>query len=304
MSVSKNIFKRIFVFAFWACAIFICFADSSYTVKKGDTLYSISRKYEITVAELQAANNLNESDVLKIGQKLVIPDPNISNAAVLSSEKKSVEKPVSENKKTDVGSSGGKSLANASDNSNVGKTYTVLKGDTLYSIAKKYGMSLSTLLNMNNLSTDSTIKVGQKLIVSNPNIVQSSSKTTTTGTIVQGDSSLLWPVENPSVVYKKGKVSAVELSAKKDEDVKSIRSGTVMYTGIYRGYGNIVFVESKTGLIYAYSWLGSVDVKKGDYVVCGDTVGKAGNTANGKHGLTFMVFKNGVPMDPAKAPRG
>ena len=103
----------------------------------------------------------------------------------------------------------------------------------------------------------------------------------------------------------KGKVSGVELSAKKNEQVKSIRAGTVMYTGMYRGYGNVVFVESKTGLIYAYSWLGSVNVKRGDYVVCGDTVGTAGKDPDtGRPRLTFMVFQNGMPMDPVKAPRG
>ena len=44
------------------------FADTTYIVKKGDTLYSISRRYELTVAELRTANNLSENDVLQAGQ--------------------------------------------------------------------------------------------------------------------------------------------------------------------------------------------------------------------------------------------
>ncbi len=40
------------------------FADITYKVEKGDTLYSISRKYQITVAELRTANNLSENDVI------------------------------------------------------------------------------------------------------------------------------------------------------------------------------------------------------------------------------------------------
>ena len=43
------------------------FADITYKVEKGDTLYSISRKYQITVAELRTANNLSENDVIKAG---------------------------------------------------------------------------------------------------------------------------------------------------------------------------------------------------------------------------------------------
>ena len=75
-----------------------------------------------------------------------------------------------------------------------------------------------------------------------------------------------------------------------------------MYTGVYRGFGEVIFVQSKTGLIYSYSGLESVSAKKGDYVVSGTELGKTGrgNEAN----IKFMVFQNGKPIDPAKAPRG
>ena len=56
----RNKFFGIF-FLFFA---FSLYADSVYEVQKGDTLYSISRKYQITVNELRIANNLSESDVI------------------------------------------------------------------------------------------------------------------------------------------------------------------------------------------------------------------------------------------------
>lgn len=267
------------------------FAET-YTAKKGDTLYSIAKRYEITLAELRTANNLSESDVLKVGQKLTIPTADIETAAALASEKNATKKPEGK-------------LEN----------YTVKKGDTLYSIAKRNGLKLYDLLALNNLQNDAVIKTGQvlKLIAKaeseKKQITTSQTqnpKTTSNKTAPEklGDSSLLWPLENPRVVYTKGKVSGVELSSKKNETVKAIRSGTVMYTGTYRGYGNIVFVESKTGLIYAYAWLTSINVEKGDYVVSGDALGKTGEGDEKSKRLTFMVFHNGKPLDPAKAPRG
>jgi lipoprotein YgeR len=279
-----------------AVAVYLpVFADSSYTVKHGDTLYSISRRYQLTVAELRTANNLTDEDVIKAGQLLVIPSADISNAVALSTTPDT-------NKRTEAVAGG---------------TYTVEKGDTLYGIARKYNMKLAELLSLNNMGSDAVIKAGQKLIVNGITDTAISDNEDVRPKAVPGkkaeygdikktlDSSLMWPVDNPAVTYIKGKVSGVELSAKKNEQVKSIRAGTVMYTGMYRGYGRVVFVESKTGLIYAYSWLGSVSVRKGDYVVCGDPVGTAGrNPDTGLPHLSFMVFKNGMPMDPAEAPRG
>ena len=123
----------------------IVFADSNYVVKKGDTLYSISRKFELTVAELRAANNLSENDVLKEGAKLVIPSADITNAAALSSSSKN-------------------QISAASSVSKVStKIYEVQKGDTLYGIARKSGIKVPELLSLNNFDSNMTLKIGQKI---------------------------------------------------------------------------------------------------------------------------------------------
>ncbi|MCI7567617.1 MAG: LysM peptidoglycan-binding domain-containing protein [Treponema sp.] len=282
---------------------FCIFADTSYKVNKGDTLYSISRKYQITVAELRAANNLSENDVLKAGQKLIIPEADISTAVALSGNN---------NNKSD-------SPVNTSNTTEI----EVKKGDTLYSLSKKYGLTVADLLAINNLDSSSVIKVGQKLKVrttSLSNASQNKSKavnvnndikvvekapdTRTYGVTVTADTNTKWPVSNPKITQVKGKISGVQLSAKENEKVLCIHEGTVMYVGTYRGFGQVVFVQSKTGLIYAYTGLGSVKVKKGEYVVAAAELGSAGiDPISGKSQITFMVFQNGQPIDPGKAPR-
>ena len=288
------------------------FADITYKVEKGDTLYSISRKYQITVAELRTANNLSENDVIKAGQKLIIPDADIGTAAALSQTKPSAS------------------------SSPAAKTveYVVAKGDTLYGIARKNGMSVADLMSINNLDSSAVIKVGQKLKVnaadtnagtaSSATAAASSSKNTqaaksdetvikvnekapdtrTYGTTVNDDANTKWPVSSPKITQVKGKISGVQLSAKNNEAVLCIAEGTVMYVGVYRGFGQVVFVQSKTGLIYAYTGLGSVKVRKGEYAVSGSELGTAGlDSISQKYQITFMVFQNGQPIDPAKAPR-
>lgn len=300
MELSRN-FKLTFCLCF-AGVIFACglFADSSYVVKKGDTLYSISRRYEITVAELRTANNLSESDVLKEGQKLIVPTADIRTAAVLSSSSSSQGSP--------------------SDKTTRVTSYVIQKGDTLYGIARKYDIKLPELLAMNNLDTNATIKVGQKISVpavasaKNDTAASENAKTVTkTASSAQNGKasasekalpagSVVWPIANPVVRNINGKVSGVQLSGKDSETVKCVREGTVMYTGVYRGFGEVVFVQSKTGLIYSYTGLGSVSAKKGEYVIAGSELGKTGSGSESS--IKFMVFQNGTPIDPAKAPRG
>lgn len=301
MGFSKKFKSMAVILVTLLYAAFNAFADSTYVVKKGDTLYSISRKYEITVAELRTANNLSENDVLKEGAKLTIPTADISNAAALSSSKA-----VSSESKPSV------TLPSA--------VYQVQKGDTLYGIARKYGIKLPELLAMNNLDSNATIKIGQKLSV--PAAVSSADSKAGTTKISQKEvdaskaassrnsvnptvsvvSGVIWPLSNPSVKNISGKVSGVQLSGRDNEAVKCIREGTVMYTGVYRGFGDVVFIQSKTGLIYSYTGLGSVKAKKGDYVLAGTEIGRTGKGSESS--IKFMVFQNGKPVDPVKAPRG
>lgn len=312
MKISKMLKSVNVAFILFSLCCFSLSADSSYIVKKGDTLYSISRKYQITVPELRAANNLSENDVLKVGVKLVIPSADIENAAALSAAKTTETKP------------------NVSSKS--ATSYIVQKGDTLYGIARKYNIKLNELLSLNNLDNSSTIKIGQKILVpagnsSSTSEVASSSGTNSTKTQVPAKTEktssstankpasgsnyssgsissqgISWPLSNPVVKNISGKVSGVQLTGKDNESVVAVREGTVMYTGVYRGFGEVIFVQSKTGLIYSYSGLNKVSVKKGDYVVFGAEIGKTGRGNDSS--IKFMVFQNGMPVNPASAPRG
>lgn len=94
----------------------------TYTIKKGDSLYSISKKYNTTVDAIKKINNL-PSNILTIGTIIQIPSSNQKN-----------------------------------------NTYTVERGDTLYSIAKRLGVSIDSLKAANNLTTN-MLSVGDKLII-------------------------------------------------------------------------------------------------------------------------------------------
>ncbi len=290
-------FKKAAVFSalFLISSFAFCESFVKHTVAKGETYYSISKKYGVKLEDLYTANSISAEDVLKVGQVLNIPQKSSSQNQKNSSaaEKSSSQRPAAQSqRKYDI--------------------YTVQKGDTFYRIAKVNGISVDELKKLNNFSDSSVLKAGDKLKIpvtivdtKNASLPDLPSNDPRKYSSKKGDSSLTWPVKNPTVTYMSGKVSGVQLSASKGENVTAIRAGTVMYVGNYRGYGQVIFVQSKTGHIYVYSGLDLIKVKKGEYVVFGDVLGTAGtDSIKGTSQICLMVFQKSVPVDPAKAPRG
>ena len=106
----------------------------SYTVVKNDTLWGLSKKYGVSVSDLKKANGVS-GHLIYVGQKLQIPTKATKTA---------------------------KTSTSTSTVDTTSTTHRVVKGDTLWSLAKKYGVSVSALMKANNLSS-STILIGQSL---------------------------------------------------------------------------------------------------------------------------------------------
>ena len=150
-------------------------SNNKYIVQKGDSLYSIAQKNGITVDMLKEENNLT-SNLLNIGQQLKIPNIQNSNSNNIYIVK-SGDNLYSISKKYNITQKDlmdynnltsnlltiGQQLKIPKNNSN-NNIYIVEKGDSLYSIAKKYGKTVDYLKEINNLST-SLLSIGQKLIV-------------------------------------------------------------------------------------------------------------------------------------------
>lgn len=186
-----------------------------YTVKKGDSLYSIARKYNTTVQEIINLNNL-KSNVLQIGQVLRIPEmytpenemavPNFTSYTVkkgdtlysiAKSNGISVDTIIKDNALTNNNLSIGQTLKLRISDDIVEEcfgpdytppetetptiTYTVKKGDNLYSIANRYNTSVSTIMNLNNLKS-TNLSIGQQL-----KIPSSTNTSTTTYVVKSGD---------------------------------------------------------------------------------------------------------------------
>ena len=164
-----------------------------YVVKKGDSLYSIARENNTTVSELKTINKLT-SDVLTIGQTLLLPSATViadtytvQKGDTLYGIANKLGTTVSELKNTNNLTSDTLSIgqvlkipnSNNEENSNT-ITYTVKSGDSLYSIAKNYDVTVDAIKKENNL-TSNLLSIGQILKI------PTTSVTETTYVVKSGD---------------------------------------------------------------------------------------------------------------------
>ena len=146
-----------------------------YVVKRGDTLYGISNQYGVSVTDIMKINNL-KSVTIQVGQILKIPTKSGTNPNTLFTytvKKGDTLYNIAKRYNTDV-----QTIINLNNlkNNNLsigqvlkipnststssGKTYTVKKGDNLYSIANKYNTTVQSIINLNNLK-NTNLSIGQ-----------------------------------------------------------------------------------------------------------------------------------------------
>ena len=124
-------------------------SKSGYTIKKGDTLFSIAKKNHVTLKEIMALNDIQAGAVIKIGQKLKLSK---KHSFVVSKTKSKKIKPAH-------------------------KTYRIKKGDTLSKIAKKYKITVKKLRALNKLGKKNHLRIGAMLAVGKTKIKIKKSKT-------------------------------------------------------------------------------------------------------------------------------
>jgi murein DD-endopeptidase MepM/ murein hydrolase activator NlpD len=210
----------------------------------------------------------------------------------------------------------------------VGVRHLVGRGETLFRIAKAYGVPPDELSRANGIEDPRELEVGRELIIpesSSPLAAQGRStaperpgppsapgardftsaqrapKPALRAPAHRGD--LDWPLRG--VLYSRfGRKGAeahdgIDLAAPLGTPIKTARAGTVLYAGTQKGYGLIAIVEHPNGMTTLYAHNRDLRVKTGQAVRQGQviaTVGESGRTT-GPH-LHFEVRKDGVPVDP------
>ena len=261
--------------------------DKVYTVQKGDTFYSIARVLGVKADDLMKYNGVTDPARLQAGQRLKVPG---SVAAANSGP-------------ANTGAGGFTS-------------YRVARGDTFYSITRKFSVTEKEIRELNSLPNNYMLREGDSLMIPQKAGTGGTVKAPVAAPVPQKEtepkepdtkelsSSVSWPIAARELSYMTGKLSGVVITGARAETVKSLTWGTVLSAGPYRGFGRVAIIQVEGGYLYVYGGCESLSVKEGDKVGPGTELGKLGvDVVSNKPLLFFMVYRSNTPVDPAKAPR-
>lgn len=303
--------------------------------REGDTVATLAARVGANAAELSQINGLPEDYRMRQGEVIVLPDsvprpdafgaggwsPDMAAAAIEGAPTTAAPPPQNP-------------FQNGQKSPLIDPVrHRVEPGETVYSIARLYGVSVPALASWNGLGPDMAVRVGQELlipIVGDANRIRSASDTQPGQTTAVAPPPIaaeplpenISPGANPASpnlaqhrtppggrlqkpvsggvtrLFNAGNPSGVGFSASVGAPVRAAASGEVaLVSEEMGGKGAIVMISHADDLITTYSVLTDVTVKKGSKVSAGQVIGKV--APRDPQEFQFDVFRGLDPMDPA-----
>ena len=308
-------YKLCIIFLFLLFFYKTVYADIHHIVKKGETLYKISKNYDVPVEDIIDNNAILDITAIQVGSVLLIPRKNTISMNIEQKKKRESKEGY--------------------------YSYVVIKGDTLFKISKRFNVKISTLKNINNLSSE-TLYINQKISIpsdvlynntvterekeythtanARDIIVDLGEKEEHTYTIpykedISNFIDILTMVANTKdnnsrIVYKdwpitgrlyetKGILPGIIIEGDENTSVKALKSGKVMYAALHSSFNNVIVIKGNDGSIYLYGGQKELYVKQGDTIVEGQKIGILGVMPTIKRAiLYFSVWQNNRYIDP------
>ncbi len=301
------------------------------TVRRGQTLYSIARNYNVPVTELARANNITIRHAVRVGETLQVPGQYQAASA-----------PAPRPSHGD------------------GTAHMVRSGETLFSIGRAYNVSPFAIAEANNLPRNYSVKTGEQLRIpggghqvarddaeaapveqktwrqkpqirqDEPEVAEEPAADAPAETADNADQAAEQPADEQQASAEsepqpaadagfrwpvRGKVIAtfgqkpngtrnegINIAVPEGTSVRAAESGVVAYAGNeLKGYGNLVLLRHENGWVTAYAHNKDLFVRRGDTVKRGDVIAKAGQTGSvSSPQLHFELRKGATAVDPTK----
>ncbi len=321
-------------------------------LKSGETLYNLSRRFGVPVMALMSANAIKDPNAVAAGTRILVPTYQYGTSAPISAPDSNPVTLASRSTTGFQGQASGKIAVPKyrvvqqarvetprpiMESSSTSGSHTVVSGDTLSGIARKYGVSNAALRSANNMSSD-TVRLGAKIVIPNGvTVVSNTTDPVTTSSVPAGSQSqkrvvpavtkqesiaekaqekvqtakatsadaFRWPADG-RVIAKFGERTStgsndgIDISVPVGTSVKATENGTVIYSGAeLEDFGKLILVSHANGWVSAYAHSSANLVKRGDKVSRGQVIARSGRSGNANvPKLHFELRKNSNPVNP------
>lgn len=305
-------------------------------VRPGDTAFSISRQYGVTVGELAQANRIPPPYTIKVGQRLSVPNgAGAAQPRYAAAQPAQVSKPAAPAAPRQVAQA---PAAKAG-------VHQVRPGETIYALSRQYNVKPMKIAAYNNISAPYSIQVGEKVRIPGTDLQVASAAASARETAQpvkasaspvvdsaaksapatqerkvaarqpyrgplptpepRSSSNFRWPVKG-KIISGYGRKSngakndGINISVPVGTTVRAAENGVVAYAGSQlKGYGNLVLVRHADNWVTAYAHNSDVLVQRGDRVKRGDIIAKAGRTGSvSSPQVHFEIRRGAKAVDP------
>lgn len=281
------------------------------TVQRGDTLYSLSRKYEIPVNDLAVMNKISSPFILSVGQKIKVPKldnvKTVSVSEIKAEPVKVLETKITPAKKVTMtkitkDTKTSDKVEITSKNKNVSKSDGKSKTQK---VAQKQNESKSVAQNKSQ--TQAKTKTQQTKTVQNTDKQKTSlnTKKESQKIVARSSSKFSWPIRGKILSDYGAKDNGlfndgINISGTLGAPVKAAENGVVAYAGNeVKGMGNLIIIQHSDGWMTVYAHLDSMSVKRGARVNVGSQIGRVGKTGKvDKPQLHFEIRKGTRAYNP------
>ena len=247
-----------------------------HAVKKGDTLYSIALDHGQDYKDLAAWNNLENPNLIKIGQQLRVTPPD--NSAPVA-----VAKPVISSSPVEVTSAAPSPRANTEILKREPKGGKLAYSDEVLAKARQ---------------GDASEKPAEARSEARPTDSHSTEKPVTAG----DDVDWMWPANGKLITpFAEGSSKGLDIAGRAGDPVLAAAAGVVSYAGAgLRGYGNLVVLRHNGTYLSVYAHNSKILVKEKQTVSKGQKIAEIGSTDAESPRLHFEIRRQGKPADPQK----
>jgi lipoprotein NlpD len=240
-----------------------------YTVKKGDTLGKIGKQFSQSVRELSDWNRLSDPNDIRVGQQLRIIPPEDNKVASVPTETGM------EMRNLDAQNNSNNNTATTATSRGTGGTKNgplgrkVVYSDQAWADLQR-GEPAKSLADTRKPADTSAPAAGR----------------------------FMWPTEGKIIRGFDTSRKGIDIAGQSGQPIVSVGEGTVLYANNMRGFGNLVIIDHRDGLVSAYGHNKALLVKEGQAVAKGQRIAEMGDLDAESVRLHFEIRQLGKAVDP------